>query len=182
MKCRSPCGGTSPFARSEDTFCYRCDKTGRRPTINIHELSQNLGISSKILYRLITGDPWLVVGRTNKRGRYHVTDAALQRFIRGRRIRLLVRPAAIPNLGMRRIAVFAHLADPGAWWSTAQLAYFHHGSKTSVLRWRSAGWLAGQWLHYGQGYFWYGRALPAPFVDPRRPKAASTLLRLGIAH
>ena len=165
-------------------YCHCADnlKGEAVRTTNIHALSKRLGISSKVCYRLITCEQWIAAERNGSRGQYHVTDSAIHQFVRGRRVRLLVRPMDIPDPGLRRIAVFAHLTDPGRWWSMALFAQHFHCGATQIRRWRSAGWLASQWQCYGKGYFWYGHTLPAPHIDPRLPKSEATLLRLGIAH
>ena len=141
-------------------------------------MARRLGIYDGACYLIVTRDRWVAARRNGRHGHYAVTEDAIQQFARSRRVRLLVRPDAIPDPTLRQIATIAHLADPGRWWSIPQLAHHYGYSPTIIRRWRSAGWLSGQWQRYGKGYFWYGHTLPAPHVDPRLPLSPGTLKNL----
>ncbi len=137
-------------------------------TTSIHGAALRLGIDDNTLYRLVVRDGWLVARRLRPRGMYRITNAALRAFCYDRRLRFLTAPACIPDARLRLSATLAHSADPGRWWSAKEIARASAVSPSLVSTWRRTGWLTGQWLAYGGGFYLYAKAVPVPVASQRK--------------
>jgi hypothetical protein len=136
-------------------------------TISIDAAARLLGTYRSMVDRMIARR-WL------HRQSGGVTRADLRRLVTDRRCWLLLSPSTIADPELRMYAFEAQRMAAGAhWWTTAELAAYHHVALSTLQLWRAKGWARERaWFQLGQAWFLWCITPPAPWREsPTRPKA-----------